>query len=81
MPFSDRIFLEVVDLLETPPPDLTAHHTRRQLLLLEILRVQAHDEYFLIVGAIENADVAAFRKNLRVARRDSRDRVLRPTDF
>ena len=54
-----KVALVGVDVLEPFAPDVLGDKVRRQLLLREDVLVDADDERFLVVGAVEDADVAA----------------------
>ena len=62
-----QVALPVVDLAEAALPDARALELRRDLLAGQDLRVDPDDQDLLVVGAIEDADVAAFGQLLRVA--------------
>ena len=61
-----QVVLPVVDLAEATPPDPAVLQLRRQLLAGEDLRMDADDEDLLVIGAIEDADVAALGQPLLV---------------
>ena len=63
----DEEALPVVDLAVAALPDVVAPRARRELLALEDLRVDAHDEDVLVVRPVEDRDLAARRQLLRVA--------------
>ena len=62
-----EVALPVVDLAEAAVPDAPVLELGRELLAGEDLRVDPDDEHLLVVGAVEDADVAALRQLLRVA--------------
>ena len=62
-----QVVLPVVDLAEAPVPDAAVLELGRDLLAREDLRVDPDDQDLLVVGAVEDADVAALRQLLRVA--------------
>jgi hypothetical protein len=63
----NQILLEVVDLLEAPPPDTLVLKFGRELLAGEEFGVHPYDQDFFIVGTVENPDAAARRQGLEVA--------------
>jgi hypothetical protein len=56
-----QIALEIPDILETFFPDVLGDELGRQLLLFEKFPMDTHHKYFLVVAAIEDAYVSAFR--------------------
>ena len=58
----DKVALPIVDLAVAALPDVALARGRRQLLAVEDLIVDTDDEHFLVVGAVEDADLAASRK-------------------
>ena len=62
-----QVVLPVVDLAEAPVPDAAVLELGRDLLAGEDLGVDPDDEDLLVVGAVEDADVAALGQLLRVA--------------
>ena len=62
-----EVALPVVDLAEAPVPDITFARARRQLLVGQDLRVDADHEDLLVVGAVEDTDVAAGWQPARIA--------------
>jgi RNase P/RNase MRP subunit p29 len=55
-----QVLLEVVDLREALLPDVSrVADARRQLLVFEPFRVDARGEHFLVVRAVEDADLPA----------------------
>jgi hypothetical protein len=54
--------IEGIDIGEAPIPYPVRHESPRQLLLFKRLLMHAHDANFLIVRAIEYADVATGRQ-------------------
>jgi len=63
----NQVLLEVVNLLEAPPPDTLIFHRGRELLAGEELGMNAHDQDFFIIGTVENPDAAARRQGLEIA--------------
>ena len=59
-----QVLLEVVDFLEPLLPEPLAQCSRREALAVEELRMDAHHQHFLVVRAVEDADVAARRERL-----------------
>ncbi len=59
--------LERADVVEALLPDILADQGAGQLLALEQFRVHAHDQHFLVIRAVENADAPALRQALRGA--------------
>ena len=66
-PVLRQVALPVVDLAVAALPHLGARGLRRKLLAVEVLGVHAHGEHLLVVGAVEDADLAARRQALGVA--------------
>ena len=66
-PVVGEVALPVVDLAVAALPDPVVARFLRQLLPLEQLLVDADDEHLFVVGAVEDPDLAAGRKVLRVA--------------
>jgi len=56
-----QMALEGVDVVVAFLPDLFRHQRFRQLLLSQILRMNLHYQNLLIVGPVENGDLAACR--------------------
>ena len=56
------MMLERPDRLVAMRPDVLADEARRQFLLRQQVRMHAHDQHFLIVGAVEDADAASPRQ-------------------
>ncbi len=63
-PISSQVLFERVDVLVALFPDMLRDLFVGQLLRSQQGGVDAHDQYFFVVGAIENADLAAFRNAL-----------------
>ena len=55
------------DILETVPPDILRHKLRRNALLGENLRMDAHDQQFFVVRPVEYPDASALRQADRAA--------------
>ena len=62
-----QVALPVVDRAVAPLPDVPLVRRLGQLLALEVLGVDADDEHLLVVGSVEDADLAARRQAARVA--------------
>ena len=62
-----QVALPVVDLAEAALPDVALAGAGWQLLAGQDLRVHAHHEHLLVVGAVEDADVAARRQATGIA--------------
>ena len=60
-----EVALEVADVLVALLPDVLADERRRQLLAFQKLGVHPHDQHFLVVAAVEDADAAALGQVLR----------------
>ena len=69
-----QVSLEAADVLKPLLPDVLGDQRRRELLLRQKLRMHAHHERFLVVAAVEDADVAAVGQALSCSARDSRGR-------
>ena len=63
-PLSGEVVLEMRDVGEPLVPDPLADERRGQLLPLQDLRVHAHDEDFLVVRTVEDADAPALGQAL-----------------
>src|SRR6202042_1595613 len=61
-PVVDEPALPLIDLLVATGPDAAAPGRRREPLVVEELRVHAHDEHLLVVGAVEEPDLPARRE-------------------
>src|ERR1700730_2009614 len=55
---------ELTNILEAMLPDILSGEVRRQLLPFQQFGMDAYDQHFLIMGPVENADVAAFRQGV-----------------
>src|SRR4030081_3270594 len=60
-----KVALEGIDILKAILPDMFRYHRLRQLLVFENLTVDAHHKHFLVIGTVENADVASLGPALR----------------
>jgi hypothetical protein len=60
-PLPREIVLEARDIGKPLVPDLLVDELWRQLLCLEQFLMHTHNEDFLVVGAIEDADAPALR--------------------
>src|SRR5688572_19838877 len=58
-PVANQVALYIADVLETFVPDAPGHEPGRELLRLEQLVVDAHDEHLLVVRAVEDPDSTA----------------------
>ena len=58
-------------------PDILAHQRFRQLLALEQFRVHAHDQNFLVIRTVENADAPALWQVPRCAPKKIMIQLLR----
>ena len=63
VPLRCRWFFQVHDgAIAFLPDGLLVEQLVRQLLAAQNLRMHAHDQHFLVIGAVEDADAAAFRQ-------------------
>ena len=62
-PVAREIALERPDILEPFLPDVLGHQLGGHFLFFEKARMHAHDQHFLIIGAVENPDPAALGKS------------------
>ena len=70
-----EVALPVVDRAVAPLPDARCFARLGQLLALEVLGMHADDEHLLVVGAVEDADLAARRQAARCSATGSRGRA------
>src|SRR6516225_1989062 len=59
-----QIALKGSDVMESLSPDVFRNETGGQLLPFQKLRMDAYNQNFFIVGAVENADSPALRQTL-----------------
>src|SRR5687768_16059554 len=62
-----QIALKLPNILESLFPDILGDKFRRELLLLQQLRMHPHNQGFFVVAAIEQPDHAALRQTSRAA--------------
>ena len=62
-----QVLFERVDVFEALVPDLLRDKRGRQLLRLEVLRVDAYRDDFLVVRTVEDADAPALGQDFRRA--------------
>src|SRR5205085_7123522 len=71
-----KVMLEAADVLETLLPDRFSYQLAREVLPLEKFRVDAHNQDFLVVRAIEDTDAPAPRNPLGRVPEDGMCQIL-----
>src|SRR6267143_784792 len=57
-----KVALETIDIFKAVLPDMFRYQWLRQLFVFKNLTVDAHHQHLLIIGTVENADLASLRQ-------------------